>query len=116
MIENYRTQNPWRLFMRNPEIQTGLQRAGFVSLPFMSVSVAPDLSQGAVTLTWPAQAGRTYQVEYSPDLTNWFQPATGGITASGASASWTDDASSGTPAAPFTVGDRFYRVFQYGAP
>jgi hypothetical protein len=30
MIENYRTQHVWRLFMRNEEVQRGLQRAGFV--------------------------------------------------------------------------------------
>jgi hypothetical protein len=30
MIENYRNQRVWRLFMRNEEIQRGLQRAGFV--------------------------------------------------------------------------------------
>ena len=29
MIENYRTQRVWRLFMRNETIQRGLQRAGF---------------------------------------------------------------------------------------
>ncbi|HEY3853105.1 MAG TPA: glucoamylase family protein [Verrucomicrobiae bacterium] len=33
MIENYRTERPWKVFMRNPEVQTGLQRAGFVALP-----------------------------------------------------------------------------------
>ena len=33
MIENYRTQRVWRLFMQNKEVQRGLQRAGFVSLP-----------------------------------------------------------------------------------
>jgi len=30
MIENYRTGAVWNRFMRNPEIQTGLARAGFV--------------------------------------------------------------------------------------
>ena len=36
MTENYRNQNVWRLFMQNPEIQLGLQVAGFVSLPFVT--------------------------------------------------------------------------------
>ena len=29
MAENYRSENVWRIFMKNPEIQRGLQRAGF---------------------------------------------------------------------------------------
>ncbi|CAL65349.1 glucoamylase family protein [Christiangramia forsetii] len=29
MIENYRTQLPWNLFMANPEIKTGLDKLGF---------------------------------------------------------------------------------------
>ncbi|HWY76321.1 MAG TPA: glucoamylase family protein, partial [Verrucomicrobiae bacterium] len=29
MIENYRTQRPWKLFMQNAEAQRGLQQAGF---------------------------------------------------------------------------------------
>jgi hypothetical protein len=32
MIENYRTRRPWQRFMAGPEIQRGLQRAGFVPL------------------------------------------------------------------------------------
>src|ERR1022692_2878689 len=39
MIENYRTQRVWRLFMQNAEVQRGLQRAGFVSLPFVALTV-----------------------------------------------------------------------------
>ncbi len=31
MIENYRTGRPWARFMANPEVQTGLARAGFLS-------------------------------------------------------------------------------------
>jgi hypothetical protein len=34
MIENYRNQRVWQLFMQNPEVRRGLQRAGFVALPF----------------------------------------------------------------------------------
>jgi len=29
MIENYRTQLPWNLFMANPEIKRGLEKLGF---------------------------------------------------------------------------------------
>jgi hypothetical protein len=108
MIENYRTQRPWRLFMRNPEVQTGLQRAGFVSLPFMNVTPQAQPDQNTVTLSWPAQTGRTYQVEYSPDLITWFASPTGEVVAAGPTASWTD---SGPPADA-----RFYRVFQFGSP
>jgi hypothetical protein len=35
MIENYRTQRVWRRFMQNPEVQRGLQKAGFVSRSFL---------------------------------------------------------------------------------
>ena len=41
MIENYRTQRVWRLFMQNAEVQRGLQRAGFVSLPFVALNLQP---------------------------------------------------------------------------
>ncbi len=34
MIENHRSQRVWRLFMKCPEVQRGLQRAGFVPRPF----------------------------------------------------------------------------------
>ena len=29
MIENYRSELIWKLFMRNPEVQEGLKKAGF---------------------------------------------------------------------------------------
>jgi len=77
MIENYRTQRPWRLFMQNAEIQRGLQQAGFVSLPFVGLTVQAQLAQNTLTLTWAASAGTTYQVEYSPDLVTWFESPTG---------------------------------------
>ena len=31
MIENYRSALLWRLFMRDPDVQTGLRRLGFES-------------------------------------------------------------------------------------
>jgi hypothetical protein len=116
MIENYRTQRPWRLFMQNAEIQRGLQQAGFVSLPFVGLTVQAQLAQNTLTLTWAASAGTTYQVEYSPDLVTWFESPTGEVIATGSTASWTDSGPPGTTALPFSDTERFYRVFKFGSP
>jgi hypothetical protein len=116
MIENYRTQRPWQLFMQNQEVQTGLQRAGFNALPFVTVQGQALPSQNAFSLTWAAQAGGTYQVEYSPDLVTWFASPTGEVVATGATASWTDSGPPATTALPFSASQRFYRVFQFGFP
>ena len=116
MIENYRTQRPWRLFMQNAEIQRGLQQAGFVPLPFVALTVQALPAQNTLTLTWAASAGTTYQVEYSPDLVTWFAAPTGEVIATGSTASWTDSGPPDTAALPFTVPQRFYRVFQFGSP
>jgi hypothetical protein len=116
MIENYRTQRPWRLFMQNQEIQTGLQQAGFVSLPFVPLRVQSLPGQNSFSLTWQAQAGGTYQVEYSPDLVTWFASPTGEVVATGPTASWTDGGPPATTALPLSVAQRFYRVFQFGFP
>jgi hypothetical protein len=116
MIENYRTQRPWKLFMQNAEIQRGLQQAGFIPLPFMALTARALPSQNTITLTWDSQVGRTYQVEYSPDLTTWFASPTGEVVATGPTASWTDGGPPGTVSMPFGVTQRFYRVFQFGFP
>jgi hypothetical protein len=116
MIENYRTQRVWRLFMQNAEVQRGLQRAGFVSLPFMALTVQALPAQNTLTLTWAASAGTTYQVEYSPDVVTWFASPTGEVIATGPTASWTDSGPPGTTALPFGNAERFYRVFQFGSP
>ena len=52
MIENYRTQRPWNLFMRNAVVQRGLLRAGFVALPFMPLTVRTSLTPNLSTVTW----------------------------------------------------------------
>ncbi|MGH7979932.1 MAG: glucoamylase family protein, partial [Limisphaerales bacterium] len=104
--ENYRNQNVWRLFMRNPEIQRGLQQAGFVPLPFEHLGIHAQQQQEMVTLTWPATVGRSYQVEYSTNLLYWYTSPTQ-VTATNSIASWTD-----------TLGtsQKYYQVFQYSTP
>jgi hypothetical protein len=114
--ENYRNQNVWRLFMQNPEIQRGLQQAGFVALPFEPLAVQAQPEQDTVTLTWAATGGQTYQVEYSTNLFDWYTSPTGEVTATNSIASWTDSGPPGTLTPPFGVSARFYRVFQYGTP
>jgi hypothetical protein len=116
MIENYRTQRPWRAFMANAEVQRGLQRAGFVPLPFIASTLQARPAQNAVSVNWDASPGHPYQVEYSPDLDTWFMSPTGELTATGSAASWTDIGPPGTTVPPFDVGQRFYRVFQFGPP
>jgi hypothetical protein len=116
MIENYRTQRPWRLFMQNQEVHTGLQQAGFVPLPFVTPTLQAQPAQNDFLLTWPAQAGGTYQVEYSPNLATWFASPTGEVVATNSTASWTDNGPPATTNAPSSVTQRYYRVFQFGFP
>lgn len=117
MAENYRNQNVWRWFMQNPEIQRGLQQAGFVSLPFVTnLTWQVQSTPNAFTVTWPATPGRTYQVEYSTNLLTWFTVPTGELTATNSTASWTDTGPPGTHSTPLIDSERFYRAFQYGTP
>jgi hypothetical protein len=92
--------------MQNPEVQRGLQQAGFVALPFEQLAIQAQPAQSSVTLTWPATAGQSYQVEYSTNLLYWYTSPTE-VTATNSVASWTD-----------TLGasQKFYQVFQYGTP
>jgi hypothetical protein len=115
MIENYRTQKVWRRFMQNPEVQRGLQKAGFISLSYVSPTLEPVSGQNALSLTWNALSGRYYQVEYSPELVTWFCSPTLEL-APGPATTWTDNGPPATPAPPFNVRQRFYRVFQLGGP
>jgi hypothetical protein len=87
MIENYRTQRVWKLFMQNEEVQRGLQRAGFVPLPSIPATLQTISNENAFNLSWPAQSNRTYQVEHSPDLDIWFTSPTGEVTATSTNAS-----------------------------
>jgi hypothetical protein len=115
MIENYRTQGVWQRFMANAEIQRGLQRAGFVTLPFMAVNTPePIPAQGAINLSWAASSNRYYQVEYSSNLLNWaFSPGFVQATNDGAF-NWVDTGPPVTVSTPSATPVRFYRVFQMG--
>jgi hypothetical protein len=116
MIENYRTQRVWDLFMRNPEVQRGLDRAGFVPLPFLALEPEALPGQSAFELEWSASANRYYQVEYSPDAFTWFaSPGFIQATNSGPFA-WLDTGPPATPSAPSTAPQRFYRAFRLGVP
>lgn len=115
MIENYRTQRVWNLFMQNAPIQTALQRAGFVSLPYVAVQPTVQSASNTVTLTWSAAPGSRYQVEFSPDLSTWFIVPGGDVTGTGPTASWIDTGPPATTTTLIASGQRFYRVFKYGA-
>jgi hypothetical protein len=116
MIENYRTQRVWRRFMQNDVVQRGLQRAGFVPLDFAMAGLQLEPAQSSVLLNWGAPTGGTYQVEYSPDLSTWFESPTGQTNVLGPDASWIDSGPPATIVSPFSVESRFYRVFQFGPP
>ncbi len=104
--ENYRTQSVWGWFMKNPEIQRGLQQAGFVGLAFEHPMISAQPEANSVTLTWPATVGQSYQVEYSTNLLYWYTWPTE-VTATDSTASWTNS---------LGANEKFYRVFQYGTP
>src|ERR1044071_1354422 len=116
MIENYRTQRPWSLFMRNAEVQRGLQRAGFVSLQYALVNIQSAPDQNGFVLSWDSTPGITYQVEYSPDLITWFMSPTGELTANSTTTTWIDTGPPATSIPPLSAAQRFYRVFRFGAP
>lgn len=114
MIENYRTQRVWQLFMQNPEIQRGLQAAGFVSLPLVDVGLQSVSNQTAFNLSWNSSTGRYYQVEYSGDLLHWNGSPGFVLATNGGTVSWVDAGPPATATAPSSESARFYRVFQLG--
>lgn len=116
MLENFRTQNVWRRFMLAPEVQRGLQAAGFTELPFVPAEIQRGPVAGNFTVNWASTINRSYQVEYSPNLRDWFISPTGFLTASGATLSWTDTGPPATDASPALAPNRFYRVFRFGVP
>lgn len=115
MIENYRTQRAWQLFMQSPVIQRGLQRAGFVSIPGVALGIQAAPDQGGINLQWNSLAvGLNYQLEYSSDLTTW-SVVPGLVQAAAAgSVNWLDNGPPNTAPAPNTVSQRFYRAYQVG--
>jgi len=116
MIENYRTQKIWQRFMRIPEIQRGLQSAGFTNLSFVLPTIQRGPVAGAITLNWASVSSRSYQVEYSAELSNWVLSPAGFLTASGPVSSWLDNGPPATDSRPADAGQRFYRAFQFGPP
>jgi hypothetical protein len=107
MIENYRTQSVWKHFMRNQNIQRGLDQAGFKSVTFVPSSPTGLSGNTGFGLAWEGTTGRTYQVEQSSDLELWRYSMDGLVVASNNPARWTDSQLAPT--------HRFYRVFQFGA-
>lgn len=116
MIENYRTQRVWRLFMRNQQIIRGLERAGFRPLPFLNSQIRAVPQQNRVVLSWETTAGRAAQVEYSPNLEFWFASPTGRVPATNVVAEWADSGPPATTLNPFSASSKFYRVFEFDAP
>jgi len=116
MIENYRTQSVWRRFMQNDEVQRGLQRAGFVPLPFVALHGQALPALRAFNLAWESSPNRYYQVEYSPELLTW-TASSGFVLATNTGAfDWLDSGPPATSSAPAGAPERFYRVFQLGPP
>lgn len=118
MAENYRSQRVWKLFMQNAEIQRGLKAAGFVNLPFVGVGLRRGLEAGTFTVSLNTTSGRSYQVEYSPNLVNWQASPTGFLTAPNSSATldWKDNGPPATDASPANTPQRFYRALKLGVP
>ena len=116
MIENYRNQRVWKLFMQNPEVRRGLQRAGFVALPFMSLNLQPVPALGAFDVGWSATSNRSYQVEYSPQLLTWASSPGLVLSTNDGAFNWLDTGPPVTASAPTLTPQRFYRVFQLGSP
>jgi hypothetical protein len=114
MIENYRTARVWQVFMKNPEVQRGLQRAGFATLPEVALQIQPVPAQNGYLLSWNAATQHYYQVEYSPDLVTWMaSPGLLQATNSGVF-TWLDNGPSATLTSPASAPARFYRVFDAG--
>ena len=103
--------------MKNAEVQRGLQRAGFVSLRFVPLLFQNLPIQNAFSISWNAPTGGTFQVEYSPDLSAWFESPTGEVqTNNGGTLQWLDAGPPSTLSPPAATPERLFRVFQFGPP
>jgi hypothetical protein len=117
MAENYRSEKVWRLFAQNPQVQRGLAAAGFVPLPFVLPYLSGNRTGGSFTLSWSGNAGRSYQVEYSPDLIFWRgSPVRYPVLTNAAAFVWVDLGPPVTASDPLSAPQRFYRAFQLGPP
>ncbi len=67
---------------------------------FHVTSIVPGT--GGMQLNWVSVPGRTYQLQYSPNMTSGFTALSGTITATGTSSTYTDTSATGAT--------RFYRV------
>ena len=67
---------------------------------FHVTSIVPGT--GGMQLNWVSVPGRTYQLQYSPNMTLGFTALSGTITATGTSSTYTDTSATGAT--------RFYRV------
>jgi hypothetical protein len=116
MVENHRTQSVWGRFTRTPEIQRGLAAAGFTEFSLVATGIRQEPSESTFTLQWESIVNRNYQVEYSPNLCDWFIPPEGFVKATTTTAVWTDDEPLPVEGATNGVVKRFYRVYQLGPP
>jgi PhoPQ-activated pathogenicity-related protein len=76
---------------------------------FERIAMQPDAT---ILLEFSSEPGRSYFIQYSPDLKNWkiVQPA---IVADGSRVQWTDDGPPRTESTPTSTPTRFYRVVMY---
>ena len=117
MIENYRNQRVWQLFMQNAEVQRGLQRAGFVPLPFLSLNLQPVPALGAFNLCverlrQPLLPGRILAATADLDGLAGFRPGHQQRNLQLARHRAARHRLRSRPPRP----QRFYRVFQLGSP
>jgi hypothetical protein len=70
----------------------------------LRIGTVTPAAGGGLLIRWPAVPGKIYRITYSPDLQEWFSfgPA-GDITATGATAEFTDPSAS-------LASRRFYQV------
>jgi len=85
-------------------------------LPSVPATLQTAAAQNGFSLTWNANLGRVYQIEYSPDLQTWFYSPTGEVTATNTTLAWLDTGPPGTVSPPWNGAQRYYRVLKYGPP